>query len=404
MKYRISDLLDSLDVQDVEISGLSPLSSQRIKEITMKKVNGTYKRKPRIFGKLLVVAAIIACMAATALAANQIIGAGDWFRDEKGLDEKEAELVSELGESFKPQTYTNQGTTIEAKAAYADDHILYLYLSVTAPEGTVLPDGILYDFVDRSAATDYSNPDAFHYNHLGGNAPYTALYNSMIVKALEDANPTDNKKDFLVELKVQLNQETNFNDGYTKFLPILGIYEQVANAEGDHDAYRLIAPGDFRVDITLDHPMEKVALDVNGIRYGGIKTRTWTHDSKCLEACQDYLTGQTDPDTGLPIHEEIYEYYVTARTLTLSPMGASWSNDCETKNTNMSISMAFRIVMKDGSVVKTSTITDCQIQDDDTGYAGTKTFAAPIDLDEVDYIEIGDSEVGETYKVYLPQQ
>ncbi|MGM9599957.1 MAG: hypothetical protein ACI3W5_00040 [Faecousia sp.] len=404
MKYNISDLLDQFDAQDVELTGISPLSSQQIKEITMKKVNGTYKRKSKIFRKIFIAAAIIASLAVSAFAANQTLGAGDWFRSEKNLSESQMELVNELGESFQPQTYTNQGTTIEAKAAYAEDHVLYLYLSVTTPEGTVLPDGVTYDFVDRSVATDYSDPNAFHCNHLGGNAPYKALYNFMKVIALKDDDPTDNKKDFIVELTTQTNQETNFIDGYTKFLPILGIYEQVFNVNGDEDGYRLIAPCDFRVDITLNHPMEQVSLDVDGICFGGVKTRTWTHDSKCLGACEEFLTGQTDPETGLPIHEETYEYNVTARTLTLSPLSASWRNDCECSNSNMALGLAFRIVMKDGSTVEISTVNFGQIRPDNTECAGTSIFAAPIDLDDVDYVLIGDSKVGETYKVYLPQE
>lgn len=399
MKRNISDMLDHLQVPDLPLAEDSPLSSRRIRRITMGKINGTTKRRPALSAKVLIAVAIIASLTLTALAADKLLGAGDWFREGMELDEGQVELVNTLGESFQPQTYTDQGTTIEAKAAYADAHVMYLYLSVTAPEGTVLPDGILYDFVDRNATgptADGSRP-----NHLGGNAPYTALYNFMNVQALKDEDPGDNKKDFVVMLITQLSQETRFNDGYAKFLPITGIYEQEVNVDGDHDAYTLLAPGSFRIDITLNQPMDQVALDVEGLRYGGVKTKTWTHDGPCGPGCDGVLTGQTDPESGRPVHAEQYEYEVTLRTMTVSNMCVTWENGYTCDDADKMMGAGFQVVMKDGSIVPI-TPNGSSYRALDGEFTGVAYFQAPIDLADVAYIQIGDKELGQVYSYSLP--
>ena len=67
----------------------------------------------------------------------------------------------------------------------------------------------------------------------------------------------------------------------------------------------------------------------------------------------------------------------------------------------MELGLGFRVILKDGTSVPVSS--------DDGGNwggegnsRGTTYFAVPIDLNQVDYILLGDPEIGSTHKVYLP--
>ena len=76
MNKRISDLMGYIQNADYELNQETPLSSQRIKEMTMNKI--TNNRKPRRTGfRVLVAVAIIAALTATVFAAEDITG---WFR------------------------------------------------------------------------------------------------------------------------------------------------------------------------------------------------------------------------------------------------------------------------------------------------------------------------------------
>lgn len=420
MKRRISDLLDDMRVTDVAPENRSPLSSSRIKELTMSKITKKKNTARRVTFRVMMAAAIIAALALTAFAAEEIFGAGDWFRDilndrlrenqeyvaENDLDmtvretisDGQIEVVNQLGESFREQTYTSEGTTMTLTAAYGDAHVIHLYFKVEAPEGTVLPDGILYEFNDHE--TDHDGDGHADLLTLAEDAPYEKCGHFMDIEPLPDEDPADNKKEFHVTIKCQSGFGMKFNDGVSKYLHVNGIYEQVVNVDGDEDAYVQLAPADFAFDIGLVNEVEIVELDVDGLTYGGHKSRTWTHDSSCLELCNADLTGETDPETGLPIHEESWNYSVTVKRLSISALSAEWECEWTCDNERLGFGVGFRVVLKDGtSVVKTAG-DHC---DGDNRSMGTTLFETPIDLDEVDYILVGDPDIDSTYKVYLPE-
>ena len=196
------------------------------------------------------------------------------------------------------------------------------------------------------------------------------------------------------------SEKVKFNDGYSKYLHIDGIYEQVVNVKGDEDGYTLIAPGKFTFDFGMVNEAKAVELEVKGLTYGGDKNRTWTHDSPCHDLCKENLTGETDASTGLPIHAESWNYTVTAKKLNLSPLSAQWECSYECDNPSFGFGLDFSVVLKDGTTVPTLPIGGSM---DGDGYsAGTTYFAVPIDLEQVDYILLGDSEIGSTHKVFLP--
>ena len=418
MKRRISDLLDDIRDDTVQLNSKTPLSSERIKELTMSKIK--QEKKPRngkrMAFRILAAAAAVSLVTLTAFAAENLFGAGDWFRDilgrrleedrqyiqQEGLDitlpetvsQEQIEVVNELGQVFQETSIESEGTTMTLTAAYADANVIHLYFQAEALEGTVLPDGILYQFYDH-------NSEDWNILELPEGAPYELSGYYVDVEALPDADPTDNRKDFHVTIQVQSGMEMKFNDGVSKLYHITGIYEQVVDMDGDEDGYVLLAPGEFTFDIGIANEAKVVELDVAGLTYGGNKSRTWTHDSPCNESCREYLTGETDPDTGLPIHAESLDYTVTPKRLAISPLSADWECDYTCSDDRAMFGLSFQVVMKDGS---SPLLVDGggNYNDVECWSSGTEYFSTPIDLSQVDYILIGDPEINSTYKVYLP--
>lgn len=422
MKRRISDIMDGFRDETVELENSTPLSSERIKELTMSKINQKKKHTGKRIGfRILVAAAAISLVTMTAFAVEQIFGAGDWFRSvlnerlkedkqsvqenhldlniQETISEGQIEVVNQLGQNFRPVTQTSEGTTMTLAAAYADENAIHLYFQVEAPEGTVLPDNILYQFYDYN--NDFDEEGHWYVLELAEDAPYALTGTFDEIEALPDADPTDNKKDFHVTITTQSGMEMKFNDGVSKYYNITGIYEQVLDVDGDEDGYELLAPGEFTFDIGIVNDAKMVELDVGGLTYGGHKTETWTHDSPCMELCQEVLTGETDPETGLPVHSESWDYTVTAKRLTISPLSADWECEYTTSNKRIGQELKFRIVMKDGTNPRLFGGGGAHNEEEGRS-SGTVFFTTPIDLDEVDYILIGDPEVGSTHKVYLP--
>lgn len=417
MKRHISDLMDGFPVDDVKLQDSTPLSSRRIKELTMKKVNKTPRR--RILPRILVVAAIVAALTTTVFAAEVILNASDFFSDilnaqlredrqnmedeavRETLSEGQLDVLNELGGTFQPQTQTSQGTTVTLAAAYGDAYMLHLYMQVTAPEGVVLPDGILYDFCDWNAI-DYSAEEPWENLEPGEDAPYKTISRSVDIESLPDENPGDNQKNFLITIHGQPGTKCKFNDGYSKFFNMTGIYEQVPDVDQDEDGYVLLAPGEFSFNVGFVNAVELVELDVKGLTYGGYKTRTWTHDSECKSACDENLTGETDQETGLPIHFEDYIYNVTVKRMTISPLSVEWEVGYECDDKSRIFGLEFYIILKDETVVKNMVSGFGNSDNGHTG-SGTTYFTVPIDLEEIDYILIGDSEIGSTHKIYMPK-
>ena len=416
MKRRISDLMDGFPVDDVELECSTPLSSQRIKELTMEKINKKARR--RFLPRILVVAAVIAALTTTVFAAEMIFNASDFFgeilnarlnenRNEvegeavrETLSDGQMEVLDKLGGTFQPSTQTSQGTTVTLAAAYGDAYMLHLYMQVTAPENVVLPDGILYDFCDWNAI-DYGAEEPWENLKPGEDTPYDSISRSVDIEPLPDENPQDNQKNFLVTINGQPGTECKFNDGYSKFFNMTGIYEQAPDVNGDEDGYVLLAPGEFSFNVGFVNDVKIVELDVNGLTYGGYKTRTWTHDSECQSACDEKLTGETDPETGLPIHFEEWNYHVTVNSMTISPLSVEWAVTYECDDAQMMFGLDFQVVLKDGTIVKNMVGGMGAGWNEYERYA-TTYFTVPVDLNEIDYILIGDPEIDSTHKIYLP--
>lgn len=407
MKRDIFDLLDSFRDDTVQLEESAPLSSERIRELTMEKIAPKEKKKPRILHRILIAAAILSLLSATAFGAEPFLEAGDWFRSvldnqleqdkaivqNMGLDvtvpetitPEQIQLVNDLGQVFEQTSVTSEGTTVTLTAAYADASVMHLYFQVEAPKGTVLPDGINYGF---KAADDCE--------------PFLELPNRggsfWRVEALPDENPRDNRKEFHVTARLTPGNDAKMNDDTPKKVTISGIYGWMPTDNGVECT--CLAPGEFSFDIRVVNSAQEIALDVEGISYGGQKTHTWTHVEECSDWCRKKLTGQTDPESGLPTHFDRYDFTVTVKEMKIGPLGVKWN--CRytcSEEESFSHNLVFQIVMKDGSSPLCSKI----ITSSEGVSWGVGTFSVPLDLTQVDYILIGDPELGEPVKVYLPQ-
>lgn len=389
MNRKISDLMDHIQDTDVELEMHTPLSSQRIKELTMSKVK---QNKPRrIAFRVLMAAAIIAALAVSAFAAEEIFGAGDIIRNlfQNDISDNNVAVMNELGGSFQPQTVTSEGTTMTLAAAYADSNAMTLYFHVEAPKDMVLPDGILYDFYDYNDWTT----DIIE---ISNGAPYEMISGvSIDIAVLPDEDPSDNQKDFCVTMSAQLGQRAKFNDGVSKLYNITGIYEQVVNVDQDEDGYERIVPGSFTFDIGIVNEIKEVEFNVRGLTYSGTKSRTWTC---AFENCGEYCEGL---ETSGREHTECWDVSITAIQLNISPLSAEWECGFELSDPRRSAELDFQIVMKDGTSPEMYAVPGGEYTDDWS--TGVYNFRLPIDVSQIDYVLIGDPEIGETHKVYISE-
>ena len=223
MKKRISDLLDGYEDGSVELSGGTPLSPARIKELTMNKITPKKNKLYRLPVRLLAAAAIVAALTASAMAVNYAIGAGGlmqgfFARDGGPLSTGQIENLDQVGQTFE-EGVTDNGATITPIAALADENCYYLRLRIEAPEGTALP----------------------------------------------DSNPNDNIKEFVVQFANLSENGITLNDGVSKVLTIRGLWIQDPGKN-----YTPIFTGTFTFDIGLNFQSQAVELDADGL--------TWQHD------------------------------------------------------------------------------------------------------------------------------
>jgi hypothetical protein len=374
MNRRISDLLDAYHDDSVELSGPTPLSSARIKELTMNKINGakTVKKAARLTTRLLAAAAVIAALTVSALAVNYAIGAGGlmqnfFTQDGEALSTGQIETLDQIGQTFEGGV-TDNGATITPLAALADDNCCYLRLRVEAPEGTVLPD---------------LEPDSY-YQLFGGRWPEEELtLTSASGEDLQgytyafewqpDSDPADNVKEVVIRFTAQGTERLVFSRQEGIVLTIPGLWVQSAEK-----AYTPVFTGHFALTV------------------GRFERRSLTVD--CGGA--DHVD-----ETGLG-------FTVWLDRIELSPLSISmWFRDNvkpdQTSRVHFGgssgICEGLQIVLKDGTVAfdnvpswkydpadlnwdASTMLADGPINDRNC-YA---PFGRPLDLDQVDYIKFGD--------------
>ena len=268
MKKRISDLLDEYGDGRVELSADTPLSSARIKELTMNKIEPNRKKIVRWPVRFLAAAAIIAALTASTFAVVHIAGAGElmqsfFHKDDTPLTTGQIEALDQVGKTFG-EGVTSNGATITPIAAIADDHCYYLRLRIEAPEGTVLPD---------------LDPDTEGYYQLWGkNWPeerltFTSEAGEMFggygcgIEVLPDDDPTDNIKEVVVRYEGIGSIGTGegaavFNDGSFRLLTIHGLWVQSPYKE-----YTPVFTGEFVLDVGDRFEERLLTVECGGADY-----------------------------------------------------------------------------------------------------------------------------------------
>lgn len=374
MKRNISDLLDQYPAEDVELGGNTPYSSTRIKEITMNQIKTETKTSKRSFrpARPLIAAAVVAALSISAFAADRIFGAGELFQDffakEGGsLSQGQLDTIDQLGHAAGeaaaqlPAAVTQNGATITPLAVIADENIYYIRLRVEAPAGTVLPDldGDTQGYYQLEASLE--TPEG----------AYTEFGYNEIRTVLDDSDPTDNRKEFvLCFCTLEGETDLKFNDEVSKTLTISGLWIQDPYKE-----YTPIFTGDFVFDFGLSFQSQTIDLAAAGL--------TW--------------------------HDELIDYTNTIQSLSLSPLSLTYRVDCSLPQ-NDSIGPFFgdiKIVLKDGTVF----FSESQDYDAMRHYIQTRPvtlpitgepwgafrnyipFDQPLDLSQVDYVQYGDNKI-----------
>lgn len=355
MERKVSDLLDWVRADDVDLKPAAPLSARRIRERTMGQVE---KRRPvgvRWLGRVAAVAAIIAALTFTVFAVDTIFYDGELFNNyfDKELSEDQAELVDDISRSFDG-SMTYNGSTITPIRAIADEKMLYLYLRVEAPENVVLPDyseesGLYYSFVGRDL-------DTLKVIGSLGDVSYQMSVSSSTT-TLPDDDPTDNVKEFVLRLSSDSDFFT-FNGHWKKTLIFDGLYVQ----ENFGICEKILSAG-FAFDISISYESTKVEIDTGGVSF----------------------------------YNEEYDYTTTVKKVTIS----SLSVDVEYTHTTPNNKYIFpkggpiQIVMKDGTIVEAvdayydAAAHSYPHPDSVVGVVEYSVLDEPVVVENIDYIIIG---------------
>lgn len=346
MKRNISDLMDYIQLPDIPMTGATPLSSQRIKELTMSKVKKNTGKQ--LSFRVLLVAAILAALGVTAVAADQIWGVSGIFMGSFGsdLEQEKIELVDNLGAPFSG-SITDNGATITPVAVLGDDTYFHLHLRVEAPAGTVLPNGIIYQLDGLDAE-----------NRLTLDVPrdiYKDISSEMKVETLPDEDPTDNVKEFMIRwYNIDEHVDLRFNDGISKILTIRGLWEQTETKE-----YREIFTGEFSFDIGRYELVNLAQAEVAGLS-------TWCSGAGCQ---------------------------VTLQSMTLSPLGIRYLYTADMPEDSTQYPYAeFEIVMKDGTKFQTRR-SGVGIDPETGAYGSSAQFYEYIPLESIDYVLFGEHKI-----------
>lgn len=371
MKYNISDLLDACSDESVDLDSGTPLSSSRIKELTMSKITQKHPRKLRTPVRVLIAAAIVAALSVSALAANHILGAGtllqDYFTEgQETLTPGQVEVMDEIGKTFEGGV-TSNGTTITPIAALADENVYYLRLRIEAPEDVVLPDldgntdGYYQLFGMGEDEFITLVPEAGIYESFGWN---------LSLDWLPDSDPTDNIKE--VVLRYTVAGDEKFNDGVSKLLTIHGLWVQSPD-----NGYTQILSGEFTFDIGMYYESKIIALNCEGATY----------------------------------YSQTGEFTNRLESMELSPLSLSYrfqSTMLDNSWYGPTVFGIIQIVLKDGTVfydesretISRSDISaaepefDIPVSDDFvTDHEECIFFDTPLDLTQVDYVQYGEYKI-----------
>ena len=351
MEYRIVDLLDCIQDSSVSIGTENHASATKIKELTMEKINAENKKNKRPVRKaarvVLLAAVFVLLLSVTAFAAHEL-RLTDLFREVFGqVSESQEEVLEEISVPELPGAVTSQGTTITPVAAIVDEYMYYIRFRIQAPEGTMLnlpaPNEGVFQICDSPMDTFTS--DAYFIGHC------------MELSWIDDT-PGDNTLDLIIQIMGQYGQEAKFNDGVSKTLRIDGIWMQSPSQD-----FTKILDGVWEFEVGTVYPQViRKELDITGVT------------TVCPETGYTVRLDKMSISPLCLTREYSYDEYEEAPGMPSAPGPGLTS-----------------VVMKDGTKAE---IAGVGIESSGkTSCAGYFYFAAPIDIDQVAYIQWGDVKI-----------
>ncbi len=359
MKRNISDLLDDLPVENIELENTSLLSARRIKKKTMKKIVAPKSHGVRWLWRVAAVAAVIVALSVTAFAADVVLNDGALFNVffNKNLSDDEAVLVDEIGKNME-QSVTSNGATITAVQAIADESFCWLHLRVEAPEGVALPD-VDEDLYYYYFSGEFANAFRVEYR-MTADEPWRMLVYNHSVKPLEDPDTTDNVKEFILVVTDGNGKNIFRRSGETR-LVIPGLYI----CKGRSPERQTLFTGEFVFDISMDY-----------VERNKLKT-------------------VVDTD-GATFYNEEYDYTTTVNYVTISPLHVE-VNYTATSPDDPYIFLyggPIDFVMKDGTKIHAldawfDARNQIVVDPDDVIGAKITYFTTPVVVENIDYIIVG---------------
>lgn len=242
MKKRITDLMDAVQNTDVELNQNTPLSSQRIKELTMNKI--TNNRSPRRTGfRVLVAAAVIVTLTVTVFAAGNMAG---WFRKyfqkqtDAPLTPGQIQFIEE-NEQVIEDMQTIDEWSVELKTYIASARTVYMVFGITAPEG-----------VDISST---GNTVFLEYDISGARG---RINTSNTIRYMDDGDGNSNTIEY-----VHISERTDTRDTNTEWkIHISSIYrpkDDETLAEGDWNFTLDLSKGNAEAVELISDPIQTLA-------------------------------------------------------------------------------------------------------------------------------------------------
>lgn len=149
MKRNISELMDHMPAEDIRMPAEAPLSSKRIKELTMEKLKKNAPRR-RIGFKILVAAAIMAMLTVSVFAAEHVLTYDNWleeyFSGKEVIADISREQLALLDQSVKrmDQSVTKGEYTVTLESVITDGYVAYLTFRLDGAPGTALEEAYYY--------------------------------------------------------------------------------------------------------------------------------------------------------------------------------------------------------------------------------------------------------------------
>lgn len=307
------------------------------------------KTKKRLsFGRAMAIA-VAACLVLSlgVFAYASDFSFANWFKGVFSGEPAQEEIYEQICADGMAAC-TSNGTTITPVAAIADNTMCYIRLKIDAPEGTVLQ---VPDNSNESLQLANGTYDLLVNKESGKSESgcYTLLW--------EDTVPDDNSIDVVITFYGQTDL-THFNDEKVRTVNIHSIWMQDSDKN-----YNVVLTGDWSFDVVF--PAGKIReFDVKGME---------VHSMSNDEICD-------------AVGEEM-----TLTLMRISPLSLEVAYCYATIDEDMiPAPVTVHVVMKDGREVQ------CLSGNGEDGNGWTHlTYAldAPINVDEVDYIQFGSQQI-----------